>query len=938
MGYSNVQGDLNVYSSTSTNTLEVRTGATIGTLSVSGPSTFGVLTAANLTVTGNFSVTATNTQVTNALSINNAGTATALKVVQFEGGGGGHTHNVAEFWDFQTLSMVIDMEGNVAIHAGGSPNYAFTVGDTAYIDNLTVGLITGNGSGLANLQTTSLVGPVTALQLETNQTNITSVGTLTSLAVTDSATAGWFVGSGNTLSNLNSSNLAFGTLSVDNIYSSNSIQTTNIICDGFTSNSTDFVLNFDTLSIPYLYGSTITVSNEATAGWFIGSGNTLSNLNASNLAFGLINSSLIQGNTIANIAFANVSGLVTGNVLSNLNASNLAFGNLNGSWVLGNTLSNLNASNIAFGNAPALSVTGNLTAGWFVGGANTLSNLNASNIAFGNLNGSWVLGNTLSNINASNIAFGNAPALSVTGNLTAGWHVGGANTLSNINASNIAFGNAPALSVTGNLNAGWHVGGANTLSNINASNIAFGNAPALSVTGNINAGWFVGGGNTLSNINASNIAIGALSSSQLQSTQANISAIGTVGTGLTVSGPLGITNLVITGGSTPTVGQYLQATSTGGALTWATVTTGGVTGNTISNINASNVVLGYFGNILTLANTASWFDLPAFMNVYQVYQTRAGSISVSGASFATALTFNNSLYVPPGVVGKMVVVYSTGSGTLESTKTNSTYVLSAGGGRIEIPNLSAGDVDPLKWSLRYFGGTTSSITYTDLWFEAYSTQIMSSNVVFGNAAASYTNVVMYSNLTVNGSIQSLVDASASNAMTVGTGIRLYGANSTIISTTAVATANLNATNGAVICAFPTRKFYSWSGVVTSSSAPTFTLTFANYAFYTKIVAILMDTSGTVNSVSTLSIEAAGGSADGTTPSNSIVIGSKNLFGPTLTNPWSATVTTSATTIVLVPTNSSLYSWQISAEVIGSSAALNTLAQSANPATSKTFNY
>jgi hypothetical protein len=458
------------------------------------------------------------------------------------------------------------------------------------------------------------------------------------------------------------------------------------------------------------------------------------------------------------------------------------------------------------------------------------------------------------------------------------------------------------------------------------------------VTNGVTAGWHIGGANTLSNINASNIALGALATTYLQNNQANISAIGTVGTGVTVSGPLGITNLVITGGSTPAVGQFLQATSISGALTWATASGGGTsTGNVISNINASNITLGYFGNILTLANTASWYELPAFMNVYQVYQTRAASISVSGSGYAVALQFNNALYIPPGVVGKMVVVYSTGSGTMYNLKTNATYALSAGGGRIEIPNLSVADANPANWQLQYYGGTTSSMTYTDLWFEAYSTQIMSSNAVFGNAA-SYTNVVMYSNLTVNGSIQSLVDTVVSNAATVGTGIKLYGANSTIISTTAVATANLIASSGAVICAFPTRKFYSWSGIVTASSSPTFTLTFANYAFYTKIVAILMDTSGTVNSVSTLSIEAAGGSADGTTPSNSIVIGSKNLFGPTLTNPWSSTVTTSATTIVLVPANSSFYSWQISAEVIGSSAALNTLAQSANPATSKTFNY
>jgi hypothetical protein len=828
-----------------------------------------------------------------------------------------------------------------------------TLSSLSVTNGATAGWFIGGANTLSNINASNIaLGAISSTQLQTAQGNITSVGILTSLSVTGVATAKWFVGSGNTLSNINASNIALGALS------SAQLQT-----------AQGNITSVGTLT-------SLSVTNGATAGWFVGSGNTLSNINASNIALGALSSTQLQtaqGNitsvgTLTSLSVTNgaTAGwfVGSGNTLSNINASNIALGALSSTQ-----LQTAQGNITSVGTLTSLSVTNGVTAGWHVGGANTLSNINASNIALGALS-STQLQTAQGNITS----VGTLTSLSVTNGVTAGWHVGGANTLSNINASNIALGaiassyiqnnqanitsvgTLTSLSVTNGATAGWFVGSGNTLSNINASNIALGalsstqlqtaqgnitsvgTLTSLSVTNGATAGWFVGGANTLSNINASNIALGALSSSKLQSTQANISAIGTVGTGVTVSGPLGITNLVITGGATPTAGQYLQATSTVGALTWATIsidTT--VSGNTLSNINASNITLGYFGNILTLANTASWYELPAFMNVYQVYQTRAASISVSGSGYAVALQFNNGLYIPYGIVGKMVVVYSTGSGTMYNLKTNATYALSAGGGRIEIPNLSAADANPANWQLQYYGGTTSSLTYTDLWFEAYSTQIMSSNVVFGNAA-SYTNVVMYSNLTVNGSIQSLVDATASNAVAVGSGIRLYGSNSTIISTTAVATANLTATNGAVICAFPTRKFYSWSGIVTASSAPTFTLTFANYAFYTKIVAILMDTAGTVNSVSTLSIEAAGGSADGTTPSNSIVIGSKNLFGPTLTNPWSATVTTSATTIVLVPTNSSFYSWQISAEVIGSNSALNTLAQSANPATSKTFNY
>ena len=145
MGYSNVTGDLNVQStissqnvyvfgSTNLNTLTTADGVTVnGTLSVPGNASFGKITTANLTVTGNFTVTTTNTAFSNALSVNNSGTATALKVVQFETV---HVHNVAEFWDNQTLAMVIDQEGNVGIHTTNTGIFGLSVADGANVDSL----------------------------------------------------------------------------------------------------------------------------------------------------------------------------------------------------------------------------------------------------------------------------------------------------------------------------------------------------------------------------------------------------------------------------------------------------------------------------------------------------------------------------------------------------------------------------------------------------------------------------------------------------------------------------------------------------------------------------------------------------------------------------------------------------------------------------------
>ena len=113
-------------------------------------------------------------------------------------------------------------------------------------------------------------------------------------------------------------------------------------------------------------------------------GNTLSNLNASNLAFGVVSSALIYGNTLSNVQFSNVSGFQS-NTSSNLNASNLAFGIMNSSLIFGNTLSNIQFAN----------VTGFQS--------NTLSNLNASNLAFGVVPPGLIYGNLISNINSSNL-------------------------------------------------------------------------------------------------------------------------------------------------------------------------------------------------------------------------------------------------------------------------------------------------------------------------------------------------------------------------------------------------------------------------------------------------------------------------------------------------------------------------------------------------------
>jgi len=375
MGYSNIAGDLNVYTSTSTSTLTVRNDTTLlGNLTATaGFHTFGNVAAGNLVVTGNFTVTATNTQVSNALSINNAGTSTALKVVQYEGGGPGHVQNVAEFWDFHTLAMVIDAEGNVGIHTTSSPNYSLTVGDGAYITNLTlanplqissggtgattsapnfvfagpfigsaappsfralvntdlpsyisVSNISANGSALSSLTGANVTGNVDQATLalvvsQASQPNITSVGTLTGLTVSGILSAGLYVGNASGLSNLNSSNL------VGNVANANVAL---VVSQASQPNIT---------SVGTLTG--LTVSGILSAGLYVGNASGLSNLNSSNL--------------VGNVANANVALVVSQASQPNITS---------------------------VGTLTGLTVSGILSAGLYVGNASGLSNLNSSNL------------------------------------------------------------------------------------------------------------------------------------------------------------------------------------------------------------------------------------------------------------------------------------------------------------------------------------------------------------------------------------------------------------------------------------------------------------------------------------------------------------------------------------------------------------------------------
>jgi hypothetical protein len=100
---------------------------------------------------------------------------------------------------------------------------------------------------------------------------------------------------GNLISNVNSSNL---TQPFTNLVVSNTVTTTNIVAAGFTSNASNTVFNYTTLSVPYINCTSVNVTGTA----------TYSTLNAVN--------SLVTGS----LGFATITG--TGGTVTQLTSRN----------------------------------------------------------------------------------------------------------------------------------------------------------------------------------------------------------------------------------------------------------------------------------------------------------------------------------------------------------------------------------------------------------------------------------------------------------------------------------------------------------------------------------------------------------------------------------------------------------------------------------------
>jgi hypothetical protein len=580
------------------------------------------------------------------------------------------------------------------------------------------GNITSNNANLGNLAVANFFsGTLTT----GSQPNITSVGTLGNLSVTSNISAGniktnnllyangspWAIGTTTTVSGSNtqvqfndassfgaSANFTFdktsNTLTVTNLVTNGS-GITNITGSSVTgqvpnaliaatvyTNAQPNITSVGTLSsltvTGNITGGNATLGNTATANYFVGSGNNLSNIQGSN-----ITGAVSYATTANSVAGSNVSGAVTYAATANAVAGANVLGQVSNSLVAGTVYTNAQPNITSVGTLTSLDVTGNVSGNYFIGNgslltglssgtANSLVNGNSnviveanSNVRFsisGNANVVVITG-TGANINgyaniSGNVTAGNISTSGSGGNIT-GANVISANTFTasaNITALNANLGNAVIAnyfvgSLYGTANLAVFATTANSVAVANVTGI--GNIATTNYSGNGsqvlagNGAWIAQstGSSTISNGN-SNVNIPSANGNVNISAVGNANVLVVTGTGANITGTLNVSG-------TATLGN-ISTSGSGGNITGANV----ISANTFTataNITAGNANLGnavisnYFigslygtANLATFATTA---NAVAGANVSgtvanATFATSAGSATVANSANAVA--------------------------------------------------------------------------------------------------------------------------------------------------------------------------------------------------------------------------------------------------------------------------------------------------------------
>jgi hypothetical protein len=530
--------------------------------------------------------------------------------------------------------------GNVGIVGNASVSGSLTANSLS-ANNITTSGSGGNISGANNISANTFTGTLTTAA----QTNITSLGTLTSLAVTGNTTTGNLIGA-----NLVSANYFTGTLttaSQPNIISLGTLT-------GLTSNGVINFINSSNVSLGNVSNVKVTGGSSGQYLQTDGTGNlswvTLS-ISGSSISNGTSNVNIPNANGNVNISAAGNANVlvVTGtgvNIAGTLTANGtLTAGNLTTSGSGGNISGANNVSANTFTGVLTTASQTNITS---VGTLTTLAIAGTGNVSGANLVSANYITGTLTTAAQPNItSLGSLTGLTVsgdttiTGNLTVTGNYEYANVTSfkvkdtiieqggNVNGSlttNDGFDRGQLLHYYSGGAVDAFMGWKNSSQEfIFGSNVSLsGEVVTVNTYGNIHAGYIIGNGSQLtglSTITVANANYSNFAGTVINASQPNITGVGTL-TSLSVTGNITAGN--VAGGNLVNASYFKGDGSLLTSLTGANIT-GNVpyaitsnyanTANSVSGANVSgNVNYAITSNYANIANSVSGTNVSGNVN------------------------------------------------------------------------------------------------------------------------------------------------------------------------------------------------------------------------------------------------------------------------------------------------------------------------------------
>jgi hypothetical protein len=553
---------------------------------------------------------------------------------------------------------------STGVNVAGYLNATNLVGEAGNISNVQAANISGT---VANANYSTYAGTV----VNSSQSNITSLGLLTSLSVNGYSS---FIGNANVVGNVNvTGNIISGNASLGNLASATYIAGT------LTTQAQPNITSVGTLTGLTVTGDTTLNGNFTVSGSFEYANVT---------SFRVKDTIIEQGGNTAGGALTTNDGFDRGQLLHYYSGGAvdafMGWKNSSQEFIFG---SNVSLS----GEVVTVNTYGNIHAGYIIGNGSQLTGLTSLTVA--NSNYANYAGNVVNSSQPNITSVGTLTSLSVTGNITSGNANLGNLTISNyFSGSGNLLSNIQGANVSGTVSSATTAGTVTTAAQPNITsvgtltNTTMGSSNSLSGGNLVSASYLTG---TLTTAAQPNItSVGTLTSLIVGNSTANttfgnativLSAAGNANLGnLVTTNNLSITTYVTSniipnanvtyslGNSTNRWKDLWLSSSTIYFATDSTISSGTLTsGNSNISIPTSNgnVTISAIGNANIVVITGTGVNIAGTLN------TGSGAITTTGNANVGNLGFGSGIVTGTGNItgGNIIGIIAAGSNTITTT-------------------------------------------------------------------------------------------------------------------------------------------------------------------------------------------------------------------------------------------------------------------------------